>query len=53
MEAITIAFQGESGAYSELAAINHFREGIETIPCDLLISSKVFYTTIQAPDLDL
>lgn len=38
MEAITIAFQGESGAYSELAAINHFIEGIETIPCDLFDS---------------
>ena len=28
-----VAFQGEHGAYSELAAFNHFGENIETVPC--------------------
>jgi prephenate dehydratase len=29
-----VAFQGERGAYSEAAAIAHFGEGIEPIPCE-------------------
>jgi prephenate dehydratase len=33
MKDLRVAFQGEPGAYSELAAYEHFRQEIATIPC--------------------
>lgn len=33
MTLLQVAFQGEPGAYSELAAFEHFREEINTLPC--------------------
>lgn len=35
MNEVVVAFQGEPGAYSELAAIGHLGPQIKTIPCDL------------------
>ena len=35
-----VAFQGEHGAYSELAAVHHFSESIESTPCKTF--SEVF-----------
>ena len=37
-----VAFQGECGAYSEMAALHHFGANIEVIPCKIL--SDVFET---------
>jgi prephenate dehydratase len=34
MEPIRVSFQGEPGAYSELAAFEHFGDDIITIPCE-------------------
>jgi len=34
MEQVKIAFQGELGAYSELAVFEHFGKDISTIPCE-------------------
>ena len=33
MSVLQVAFQGEPGAYSELAAYEHFKKGITTLPC--------------------
>lgn len=33
MTLLQVAFQGEPGAYSELAAFEHFQEEINTLPC--------------------
>jgi len=33
MTGMSVAFQGEAGAYSELAAFESFGEGISTLPC--------------------
>jgi prephenate dehydratase len=33
MSQLQVAFQGEPGAYSELAAFEHFQDGITTLPC--------------------
>jgi prephenate dehydratase len=30
---LTVAFQGERGAYSEAAAVSHFGEQVEPVPC--------------------
>lgn len=35
MKKLKVAFQGEPGAYSEMAALAFFGENIETIPCEL------------------
>jgi len=34
IDKVSIAFQGEPGAYSELAAFKHFGKEISTIPCE-------------------
>ena len=35
-QGITVAFQGEPGAYSQQAAFNFFSSGVETKPCETL-----------------
>jgi prephenate dehydratase len=40
-----IAFQGEPGAYSELAAFEHFGQGISTFPCENF--DKVYATILS------
>ena len=34
MDLMRVSFQGERGAYSELAAFEHFGEDIIPIPCE-------------------
>lgn len=44
MSEITVAFQGEHGAYSEQAARQHFGDEISTLPCE---SFNVIFESIQ------
>ena len=46
MDGLRVAFQGESGAYSELAAIEHLGEDIDTFPRDNL--EDVFAAVLSA-----
>ena len=43
-----IAFQGERGAYSEIAAIKYFGTNIEIIPCKTL--ADTFYVAENEAD---
>ena len=45
MSEIIVAFQGEPGAYSELAAFEHFGPEINTLPCE---SVEIVYEAILA-----
>jgi prephenate dehydratase len=47
MEKQVIAFQGEPGAYSELAAFEHFGRQIKTLPCE---SFDIVYEAIRKGD---
>jgi len=44
MPSITVAFQGEPGAYSELAAFRFFDTEIETLPCPTF---EAIFTAVQ------
>jgi prephenate dehydratase len=42
---ISVAFQGEPGAYSEAGAIAHYGSGIETTPCEIF--ADVFQAVVK------
>ncbi|GAP07733.1 MAG TPA: prephenate dehydratase [Anaerolinea thermolimosa] len=45
-----VAFQGEHGAYSEAAIIEHYGEGVESIPCE---SFEVVFASVADGRADL
>lgn len=47
MTSLKVAFQGERGAYSEAAAIAHFGQGIEPMPCR---SFDLVFERVEAGD---
>jgi prephenate dehydratase len=49
MSVLRIAFQGEAGAYSELAAFEHFGMEIQTIPCE---SFEIAFESVSSGDCD-
>jgi prephenate dehydratase len=51
MNELQVAFQGEPGAYSELAAYEHFREKITTLPCKTF--EEVFAKTSDEQHVDM
>ncbi len=44
-----VAFQGEAGAYSEAAALEHFGAAIETVPCE---SFDLVFARVEAGQVD-
>jgi prephenate dehydratase len=48
-ESLKVAFQGEPGAYSEMAALEYFGREIETIPCQ---NFEVVFTAVSSAGED-
>jgi len=51
MRKLQVAFQGEPGAYSELAAFEHFRGQITTLPCKTFEEVFALTSEEQQPDI--